>query len=449
MGFRVLGTGLSLTPQVELRPVRQALQGQPTTQGQVVRPASGQAQTLSLTISGLRPSTSYRWQARVVDGQGKSSAWTAFPVRSAGASAFSVDTTAPVLPSVNSPTNPHYGWWYNTRSERFNWRSTDWESGIAGYSFRVDHQTGGTPGALTQQTSLTLTNLADGRWVLHLWARDRAGNWSNGTGYKFNLDTTAPKITPISTSTHDFNPYVGVVTWRYAIDQWAHVTLDIRRSGQSGPVLVVDMGTLAPGNHYLTWNGKSSAGTLSLADWHWFHVTAKDGVGNSSNRAFGGIHVTPVAPAFKRIVVSLARQTITAYESGRVVWSSLATTGNFALSPTPPGHYHIFARYSPFQFVSPWPPGDPLWYPSDWSTYAMEFISGGYFIHDAPWRSVFGPGSQEAGRPGTDYGGTHGCVNVPVSTAAFLWKWAPLGTDVDVVAVPADGEVRAIGKAGP
>lgn len=93
----------------------------------------------------------------------------------------------------------------------------------------------------------------------------------------------------------------------------------------------------------------------------------------------------------------------------------------------------IFAKYSPFEFVSPWPPGSPLWYAPSWVSYAMEFISGGYFIHDAPWRSVFGPASQQGGQPGTNYGGAHGCVNVPSATAQFLWNWARIGTEVDVV----------------
>ena len=63
----------------------------------------------------------------------------------------------------------------------------------------------------------------------------------------------------------------------------------------------------------------------------------------------------------------------------------------------------------------------------------MEFQSAGYFIHDAPWRSVYGPGSDGPGQPGTNYGGTHGCVNVPLDVAAFLYGWASIGTPVVVV----------------
>jgi lipoprotein-anchoring transpeptidase ErfK/SrfK len=55
----------------------------------------------------------------------------------------------------------------------------------------------------------------------------------------------------------------------------------------------------------------------------------------------------------------------------------------------------------------------------------MEFIGGGYFIHDAPWRSWYGPGANL-------YNGTHGCVNVPYGPMATLWSWAPIGTTVVV-----------------
>lgn len=430
----VTGGSLPIRPEIELRPMNQELIGEPTSHGATVNPGPGRSQTVSLTVGGLQPATGYQWQARIVDIGDLASSWVPFPVSGTNVRAFSVDTRPPTPSTITSSTNPRSGWWYNTRVERFTWRSVDMDSGVDGYSIRVDHAIGGKPGVLTRQTSRTLINLADGKWVLHVWARDRAGNWNAGSMYKLNLDTTPPGIKFVDTSSHDFNPYLGSITWRYTTDQRAHLVVDIRRSGQKSPVLVKDLGTLKPGTQAYTWDGKTATGALASAGWYWFHVTATDGVGNSSNRAFGGIHVTPVAPAYKRIVISLGQQTIAAYQNGRLVYSSLATTGNFSLAPTPAGHYHIFARYSPYLFVSPWPPGDPLWYESEWSTYAMEFISGGYFIHDAPWRNVFGPASQGGGRPGTDYGGTHGCVNVPPATAAFLWGWAPMGTDVDVVA---------------
>ena len=128
------------------------------------------------------------------------------------------------------------------------------------------------------------------------------------------------------------------------------------------------------------------------------------------------------AGAGKLIVVSISRQVLTAYQDGRAVLTTFITTGRPAL-PTPTGVYHIFHRYSPYLMISPWPYGSPFWYAPSWTNWSMEFAGGGYFIHDAPWRSWYGPGSNT-------YNGTHGCVNVPYNQMSFLWNWAPIGTSV-------------------
>ena len=126
----------------------------------------------------------------------------------------------------------------------------------------------------------------------------------------------------------------------------------------------------------------------------------------------------------KVIVVSISRQMLTAYQDGTAVLTTIVTTGRPAL-PTIPGVYHIFARYSPYKFISPWPYGSAYYYPPSWTNFAMEYQAGGYFIHDAPWRSWYGPGS--------NFGdGTHGCVNVPYSPMLTLWNWTPIGTTVIV-----------------
>jgi lipoprotein-anchoring transpeptidase ErfK/SrfK len=126
----------------------------------------------------------------------------------------------------------------------------------------------------------------------------------------------------------------------------------------------------------------------------------------------------------KVIVVSLSRQVLSAYQDGNAILTTFVATGRPQL-PTPPGVYRIFARYSPYKMISPWPYSSPWWYPPSWTSFAMEFIGGGYFIHDAPWRSWYGPGANL-------YNGTHGCVNVPYGAMATLWNWAPNGTTVVV-----------------
>ena len=57
--------------------------------------------------------------------------------------------------------------------------------------------------------------------------------------------------------------------------------------------------------------------------------------------------------------------------------------------------------------------------------YTLWFREGGYAIHDAPWRSSYGPGTQAYG--------SHGCVNVPMPTMTTLYNWAEVGTKVIVL----------------
>jgi len=127
--------------------------------------------------------------------------------------------------------------------------------------------------------------------------------------------------------------------------------------------------------------------------------------------------------AGKVIVVSLVCQELTAYENRVPFVSTLITTGRPAL-PTPPGQYSVLSKISPYQMVSPWPPGSPFWYPPSWTTYTLWFRSDGYAIHDAPWRSVYGPGTQ--------LNGSHGCINTPFAPMQKLYSWAPVGTAVRV-----------------
>ena len=128
------------------------------------------------------------------------------------------------------------------------------------------------------------------------------------------------------------------------------------------------------------------------------------------------------APHGKVIVILISDQRLTAYQNGTVVLTSLVATGRPELA-TPKGTFHVMAKYSPLKFVSPWPKGNPYWYPDEWVSYGMLFANGGFFLHDAPWRTHYGPGTNLSQ-------GTHGCVNVPKAAMATLYNWATVGTTV-------------------
>jgi lipoprotein-anchoring transpeptidase ErfK/SrfK len=55
--------------------------------------------------------------------------------------------------------------------------------------------------------------------------------------------------------------------------------------------------------------------------------------------------------------------------------------------------------------------------------YWMPFY-GGYGLHDAVWRNG------KFGGPDYYYGGSHGCVNLPDTTAEFIYNWSTVGTPV-------------------
>lgn len=136
----------------------------------------------------------------------------------------------------------------------------------------------------------------------------------------------------------------------------------------------------------------------------------------------------------KMVVVSTENQSATMYQNGAPVYSTPVTTGGPEL-PTDHGVFHIYFKVSPFVFHSPFPLGSPYYYPPTPVQYWMPF-DGQEGLHDASWRSNFGPGSNLAP---TDLGtgnyilGTHGCVNLPTDAAAWLWNWAPVGTTVVVI----------------
>ncbi|GCE09710.1 L,D-transpeptidase family protein [Dictyobacter aurantiacus] len=133
----------------------------------------------------------------------------------------------------------------------------------------------------------------------------------------------------------------------------------------------------------------------------------------------------------KTVDVNLSAQWATFCDNGQMDNSFPITSGQPDL-PTPTGTYHVFDKLSPTTFYSPWPEGSPYYYEPTHINYALEFREGGYFLHDAWWRSTFGPGTNV---PHTDpqYGdmtGTHGCVVMTTDQAAWLYNWAPIGTTV-------------------
>jgi lipoprotein-anchoring transpeptidase ErfK/SrfK len=439
--FQVTASAGALTPQVEIESASTPFSGKPTSVG---TPLTG-AGAVTVTVSGLKNGRTYHWEARVVDGSGSSSAWVPFSISSRGFD-LGVDQTPPTRPAITSPTNPDPNRWYNVQVPIVQWASDDALSGIRGYTFRLlrnPHVISG--GAVTPATGAKLANLTDGTWWAAIRAIDRAGNWSPTATFRLLLDRRAPQIWWQSANHLQFNPFRGPIRLQFKVSKDASVRLALWRVGDRSPTATYSFPSVRSGQLVtIFWNGKTRYGKVVPKGYYYFAADVMDRANNFTHKNIGGINVSPesairtpagvlVFPdAGKRIIVSLSQETLYAYDGTKLVLRTYVTTGNPSL-PTPLGSYTILAKYSPFEFVSPWPAGSPYWYPPSWTTWAMLFQSEGYFLHDAPWRSAFGPGTNGPGQPGTNYGGTHGCVNIPPGPMQTLWNFSPTGTPVDIV----------------
>lgn len=133
----------------------------------------------------------------------------------------------------------------------------------------------------------------------------------------------------------------------------------------------------------------------------------------------------------KVILVSLAQQWLWAYQDGQLTYATVVTTGRPEL-PTPTGTFQIIWKVTDTEFISPWPAGSEFYYTPVHVNYAMLFLDGGFFLHDATWRHYFGPGTNvpHTNPDGTQETGSHGCVEMPLGAAAWLYNWSPYNTTV-------------------
>jgi len=329
---------------------------------------------------------------------------------------------------VKSPTNPDSGTWYAGKDVTFAWTEPS-DTAVAGYSYVVDQTaTGSAPETVrTTATTFTLSDLTDGVWYLHVRAIGADGQWGSSTTFPVKLDRVPLSVTTPKFSAFTFNPAFFEQDVWFNVSKPAQITVEVQ-DAKGATVRTFHIQQPKADEVDLTWDGKTDKGAVAPAGEYGYLVKADDGHGHQATAQVSGLAVTN-----DRIVVSLSKQSLTAYDGNTPVVTSLVTTGN-QLLPTPVGVFPVLGKYSPFTFHSPWPKGSPFWYADSPVTYALLFDNRGYYIHDAPWRTDYGPGSNaKPGTPGQDLTGSHGCINVPLPIAKQLFEWAPTGTAVQVV----------------
>lgn len=119
-------------------------------------------------------------------------------------------------------------------------------------------------------------------------------------------------------------------------------------------------------------------------------------------------------PGERWIEVNLSTYTLTAWVGETPVMSTLIVTGA-PISPTVEGEFRVYWKL-PSQTMSGVGP-DGISYEQPDVPDVMYFFED-WAIHGAYWRSGFG------------YAASHGCVNVPLQEAEWLYEWASVGTRV-------------------
>lgn len=120
----------------------------------------------------------------------------------------------------------------------------------------------------------------------------------------------------------------------------------------------------------------------------------------------------------KWIDIDLSNYTVSAYEGKTIVRGPINMVPGAPQTPTVTGTYKTYLKL-PSQTMRGYNVDGTRYETPDvpWPMYFFE----DYALHGAYWRSSFGYGGDA---------GSHGCVNMPVDEAGWLYDWAPLGTTV-------------------
>ena len=114
--------------------------------------------------------------------------------------------------------------------------------------------------------------------------------------------------------------------------------------------------------------------------------------------------------------INLSTQYMTFYQGDREVVSSYVSTGRPGFE-TPTGTYYINSKYESHDMEGT--ASGETWFVED-VPWAMYFTGYGHAIHGTYWHSNFGNVM------------SHGCVNLPLDVAVFVYENSPIGTRVYV-----------------
>ncbi len=170
-------------------------------------------------------------------------------------------------------------------------------------------------------------------------------------------------------------------------------------------------------------------GGLVLREWAPYPKGTVDAVRAAAADVDGDGHVelvtaphAAVAAAEPRpgrsITVDLARQQLFAWQDGRLANTFLVSSGTRAF-PSPTGEYAVFRKVAKMDYRWSYGPGNPNNYNLPNVPWNLNFKPR-YYIHAAYWHNNFGVPM------------SHGCINVSIDNADWIYHWADVGTTVAI-----------------
>jgi hypothetical protein len=127
------------------------------------------------------------------------------------------------------------------------------------------------------------------------------------------------------------------------------------------------------------------------------------------------------------LITSISQRHLWACDGTTMLYQSAVVTGdmNVVADATPVGTFHIYAKYTDQHLIGSDSRGS--W--DDFVNYWMPFLDNEYGVfglHDATWRAPTDFGNIS---PYSD-NSSHGCIELPLTTAAWIYNWSSVGTTV-------------------
>jgi lipoprotein-anchoring transpeptidase ErfK/SrfK len=171
---------------------------------------------------------------------------------------------------------------------------------------------------------------------------------------------------------------------------------------------------LAPGAT-ITFSTGTGTGPNKLSNQFIYNDDAGDVEGARVTVSTGKTFTAYCPPGEKWIEINLSTQKLYAYQGYRLIDWSYISSGKDG-HETPTGTFYINSKPGTIDMSGC--SGDECWYVPAVPA-SMAFTYEGHYIHGAYWHNLFGQARL-----------SHGCVNLPVDFAWWLFDWTPMWTKV-------------------